>query len=132
MREVQISKTQKLLYPELSYKICGLCFETQNTLGRYLTEKSYADFLEGLLKRDNIVYNREYQIPESFVGEKGRRNVADFFIDGKIIVELKSKQLISREDYFQVKRYLSATGAKLGLLVNFQQQYLRPKRILSS
>lgn len=121
----------KLLYPELSYKLCGLMFETHNALGRYRNEQIYADFFESLLKKENVKYQREYQLPESFEGEAGRRNIADFYIDGKIIIEMKARRVISREDYYQVKRYLAAIGAKLGLIVNFQQKYLQPRRILS-
>lgn len=36
----------KVLYPKLSYEICGLCFDIHNSLGRYLNEKQYCDDLE--------------------------------------------------------------------------------------
>ncbi|MBU3942887.1 hypothetical protein KKA24_02795, partial [Patescibacteria group bacterium] len=50
-----INKTdEKVIYPELSYKICGLCFNIHNQLGKYRNEKQYADALEDLLKENNI------------------------------------------------------------------------------
>lgn len=69
---------EKVLYPELSYRIYGLCYEAHNRLGRYLNEKQYADFLEQLFKVNNINYVREKPLPPSFVGEKERRNIPDF------------------------------------------------------
>ena len=69
-------------------------------------------------------------MPESFDGERARRNIGDFLIEDKIILELKARRIITKDDYFQVKRYLAATNKSLGVLVNFQQLYIRPKRIL--
>lgn len=41
---------EKVIYPELSYKICRICFEVHNELGRYRNEKQYADAFELKLK----------------------------------------------------------------------------------
>ena len=65
-------------------------------------------------------------------GEQGRRNIVDFLIEDKILLELKAKRIISKEDYYQVRRYLESLNLKLGLLVNFRDRYLKPKRILNS
>ncbi len=122
----------KLIFPELSYEITGILFKVHNELGRFLNEKQYGDFVERLLKEKNIEYEREKELPESFNGEQKGRNKVDFVIDNKIILELKSKRIIPREDYYQVKRYLETANFKLGLLVNFRDKYLKPKRILNS
>src|SRR3989344_8783207 len=121
---------EKVIYPELSYKICGLCFSIHNDLGRYRNEKQYADALESLLKENKILYVREFSLPVSFEGEKTRRNIVDFIVDDKIIVELKSREGVLKEDYFQTSRYLITSNKKLGLIFNFRQKYLRPKRVL--
>lgn len=121
----------KVVYPELSYTICGLCFKAHNELGRYRNEKQYADALENILKSANIKYQREAPLPVSFSGEKERRNIPDFIIENKIILDLKAKRLISKEDYFQMKRYLSSYNCKLGLIVNFRQHFLAPRRVVN-
>ena len=121
----------KIIYPGLSYVICGLCFKIHNELGRYKNEKQYADKLEGLLKENNIKYVREKALPKSFKGEKDRRNIPDFVIENKIAIELKARRVIIKEDYFQMKRYLSSSNKRLGIIVNFRQKYLTPKRILN-
>jgi len=122
----------ELLYKELSYKICGLLFETHNNLGRYKNEKQYADYLEGLFKKEAIRYKREYKLPQAFKEEKEGRNICDFIIEGKIVLELKTKTFLDKNDYFQVKRYLSSSNLKLGILVNFRRKYITPKRILNN
>jgi GxxExxY protein len=122
--------SEKIILPELSFKICGLCFDAHNKLGRYRSEASYADAIETLLKEQEIPYKRELRLPPSFEGEREGRNRPDFIIDDKLVLELKTKPIITREDYDQVKRYLAVSGSTLGILVNFRSRYLAPKRVL--
>ncbi len=122
---------KNLIYPELSYIICGLCYHIHNKHGRYKNEKQYADLLEVLLKENEIKYEREKALPASFNGEKHRRNIPDFIVEDKIIIELKAKPFTTKEDYFQLRRYLSSRDKELGLIINFRQKYLYPKRILN-
>lgn len=70
-------------------------------------------------------------LPASFAGERDRRNIPDFIIEDKIIVDLKAKRLTTKEDYFQMKRYLASYNKELGLVVNFRQEYIYPKRVLN-
>lgn len=114
---------QKLIYPELSYLITGICFDIHNSAGRFCREKQYADLFEARLKELKLPYKRELRI-----GKSG--NIIDFIIDGKIIVEFKAKTVIVKEDYFQLQRYLQASGQKLGLLINFHSNFLKPIRVV--
>jgi GxxExxY protein len=115
--------TEKVIYPELSYAITGILFETQNELGNFAREKQYGDLIEQKLKERNISYKREVSISNS-------GNVLDFLIDNKIILELKSVRIFTKENYRQIQNYLQSTGLKLGLLVNFRSKYLKPERIV--
>jgi len=122
----------KLIYPELSYKITGILFTVHNELGRFRNEKEYGDAIEKYLGKFNMNYEREKILPPSFEQELKGRNKIDFLIDNKIILEIKTERLLTRDDYYQTKRYLVALNKKLGLLVNFRDKYLKPKRILNS
>jgi len=115
----------KVIYPEISYTLTGVFFDVHNTIGRYAKERHYGDLIEQLLKDRSIKYCREYLIPET-------NDRVDFLIDEKIVVEIKAKQIITKDDYYQTQRYLHATNTKLGLLVNFRNSYLRPIRVLNS
>ena len=112
-----------LIYPELSYKINGILFSTHNELGQYAREKQYGDVVERLLKRAKHTTQRECRVSDS-------GNIADFIIDNKIDLELKAKRLLTKEDYEQVQRYLQETQLKLGILVNFRNQYIKPVRVV--
>ncbi len=80
--------------------------------------------MEESLKKNRISYRREYLISDG--------NKVDFLIDDKIILDIKSKGFISKEDYFQMQRYLWSSGKELGLIVNFRNSYLKPKRVLNT
>lgn len=122
----------KIIYPELSFKINGILFKTHNTLGRYCSEGQYSDFVEKLLKESKLKYEREKILPPIFDGEKAGRNKVDFLIENEIILEIKSKKIILKDDYYQIKRYLTVLNKKLGILVNFRSSYIYPKRVLNS
>ena len=121
----------KVLYPELSCILNGLCFEVHNKLGRFRNEKQYSGALEKMLQERKIAYVREYELAPSFEGEKKRRNIIDFLIDDQIIIEVKAKPAVTKEDYFQAKRYLASSDKNLAIVVNFRQKHLVPKRVLS-
>lgn len=113
----------KLIYPELSYLIVGACFNTHNELGRYAREKQYSELLEKKFKEISLPCKREYNIKES-------GNIIDFLVEDKIVLELKAKRIITREDYYQIQRYLQILDIKLGFLINFRNRYLKPIRIV--
>jgi GxxExxY protein len=55
---------------------------------------------------------------------------ADFLVDGKIILEIEATTAIIAEHQAQALHYLTATGLRLALLINFGTRSLRFKRII--
>lgn len=121
----------ELILPKLSYQITGLCFHVHNELGRFCSERQYADKLEQQLKEAGIAYQREVEI-NSFSPDAPKGNRADFVIEEQIVVDAKAKKFIVKDDYYQMLRYLQASKLKLGLIVNFRNTYLRPRRVLNA
>ncbi len=113
----------KLIYPELSYNTTGILFTVHNELGSYAREKQYGDRVETLLKEKGFSYKREIAISNS-------GNIVDFIIENKLALELKAKRILTKEDYFQLQRYLQESRLKLGLLVNFRNKYIKPVRVI--
>ncbi len=116
-------QSSKLLYGELSYVVTGLLFKVHNELGAYAREKQYGDLFEECLRSAKLAYARELR-----VGESGNR--VDFVIDNKIVIEMKSKRMLTKSDYEQTQRYLQETQLKLALLVNFRNKYIKPTRVV--
>src|SRR3972149_5608013 len=118
-----MSEINNLIFPKLSYTIVGICFSTHNELGRYCKEKQYSNLLDQKFKEIKIPYKRELSISNS-------GNILDFLIDNKVILEVKAKRVITKEDYVQLQRYLQETKIKLGIIVNFRDKYLKPMRVI--
>ncbi|MCX6761417.1 MAG: GxxExxY protein [Candidatus Moranbacteria bacterium] len=124
----QIKKNVEIIYPELSYTLNGIFFEVHRKTGRFSKEKQYADGIEMGLKEKGLPYKREERI---YKEEKFTRNIVDFIVDDCIVVEIKAKKFITKEDYYQLKRYLISINKSLGLLVNFRDDFIKSKRVLN-
>lgn len=119
---------EDIVLKDLSYQLGGLFFKTRNELGRYRREAQYCQYFEKLLQEHGLGYHREYLIP---VADEAINKV-DFYIADQVLVDFKAKPFITREDYYQMRRYLELAKLKLGIIVNFRQSYLKPKRVLNS
>jgi len=119
----KITVSEKVIYPELSYLINGILFEVKKELGQYAREKQYGDLIEKKLKEKKISYKREIAI-----GDTG--NILDFLIENKIVLELKATRFFTSDNYRQIQNYLQCAQIKLGILVNFREKFLKPKRII--
>ena len=122
-------KEDKIIHKELSYQINGLLFDIHNSLGRFCREKQYCDVFENLLKKQNIPYEREKPLPLEIIGNQFTNKV-DFAINNKLLIDFKAKSIVTKEDYYQMNRYLEASGFDLGLIVNFRNKYLKPIRVI--
>jgi len=116
-------ENSKLIYPEESYELTGILFEVHNELGRYCREKQYCDLIEKKLIERKKEYKREYRVLDT-------GNITDLIFENKIVLEAKAKNSTTKEDYYQIQRYLQATNIKLGFLVNFRDRYLKPIRVV--
>jgi len=91
----------KIIHKELSYRINGLLFKTHKELGRFCRERQYADKFEELLKNTCLKYKREYEL-KKLKPDSPKGNRVDFLIENKIIIDLKTKSFITKEDYYQI------------------------------
>lgn len=121
-------------YPEseLTGKIIGCCMEVHRILGNGFQEVIYQRALSVELNQQKISYSREHEMEIFYKGENiGTRRV-DFFVEGKIMVELKA--IIKLEDVHlaQAINYLEAYNMDIGLLINFGSRSLEFKRVMKS
>jgi GxxExxY protein len=110
----------ELIYREESYAIIGACFEVYKNKGCGFHEPIYHECLEIEFEFQRIPFLSK---PPQSLQYRGRTLVQifnpDFICYDKIIVEIKAVSALTDEHCAQVLNYLSATGCKLGLLVNF-------------
>lgn len=111
---------------ELSKIIVDLCFKVHNRLGPGLFESVYEEILFYELRKAGLLVFRQQGIPviwEEIYLEKGFR--ADLIVENKLLIEIKSVELLSPLHFKQVQTYLKLTELKLGLLVNFNESLIK-------
>lgn len=114
-------------YKELTHTIIGAAMEVHQVLGNGFQEVIYQRALAIELVERNIRFSREHEMNIECKGhEIGTRRV-DFFIEDKIMVELKA--LIDLEDVHlaQAMNYVEAYNMEIGLLINFGSKSLQFK-----
>ncbi|MFN6087955.1 MAG: GxxExxY protein [Cyclobacteriaceae bacterium] len=111
---------------ELSKIIVHSCFKIHSELGPGLLESVYEELLSYELKKQNLNFSRQQGIPVVYENVKldlGFRS--DIIVENKVIVEIKSVELIAPVHQKQLLTYLRITGIKLGLLVNFNEALIK-------
>ena len=119
------------MHEELTHKIIGCSMEVHKALGNGFQEVIYQRALEIEMGFQGLPFEREKELPIFYRGQNiGTRRV-DFFVDGKVMVELKA--IIELEDVHlaQAKNYLEAYKMEVGLLVNFGAKSLQFKRLIN-
>jgi GxxExxY protein len=107
--------------------------EVHRTLGCGFLEPVYQEALNIELKKRDIPFRREVELPVYYKGEQLNVSYrADFICFDTVIVELKALSQISGVEISQVLNYLKATGFCVGLLLNFGAKSLQQRRFVFS
>ncbi len=115
-----------------TYRVIGAAMSVHAELGMGFLEAVYGDALAIELEKRHIPFEREKAIHIMYKGQKlNHYYVADFLCYDNIIVELKAVEQLQTIHMAQVLNYLSATGFKLALLINFGEKSLKYKRIVN-
>ncbi len=118
-----------MLHEELTKRIIGCAMEVHNRLGNGFQEVIYQRALQIEMNLAGLAFAREMEMTIFYrEAEIGTRRV-DFFVEGKVMVELKA--LIKLEDVHlaQAMNYLEAYKMEIGLLINFGAKSLEFKRV---
>lgn len=116
-------------HEELTHKIIGCAMEVHNHLGNGFQEVVYQRALSIEMNIQGLDHKREKEMSLQYKGYNiGTRRV-DFFVEEKIMVEIKA--IIQLEDVHlaQAMNYLEAYNMEIGLLVNFGGKSLDFKRV---
>ena len=127
----ELANKKKLIYPELSYKLVGVLFKVHSKLGPKYQEKYYQRAIEIELKNQKIPFEREKMVKLEYEEEGIGKYFIDFVVDDKIALEVKAADYFKRDFTFQVLGYLNSANLKLGIIVNFNSDRLRYKRIVN-
>ena len=119
-------------YPEseLTGKIIGCAMEVHRILGNGFQEVIYQRALAIEMASQGISFSREHEMDILYKGQQiGQRRV-DFFVEGKVMVEIKAIVQLEDVHLAQAINYLEAYGLEVGLLINFGNTSLQFKRVM--
>ena len=105
---------------EIGDIIIDTAVNLHKNLGSGLLESVYEVILTKLLMKKGLLVQRQVAIPIEFEDEhfdEGFR--VDIFVEGKVIIELKSVDKIHDAHKKQLLTYLKLTNTKLGYILNF-------------
>lgn len=121
----------KYKYSELTSKIIGCAMEVHNHLGNGFQEVIYQRALDIEFIIQGINAQREYVMPLFYKKQDiGSRRV-DFFVEEKVMVEIKAIKELEDVHLAQAINYLEAYNLEVGLLINFGQTSLQFKRVMN-
>jgi GxxExxY protein len=116
----------ELEYNNISNKIIKAAIEVHKELGAGLLESVYEYCLLEELKRMGLSAKRQVQLPLCYKGNQlDKEFVIDVLVEDKIVLELKSVEIILPIHEFQLLTYLKLSDKKLGLLINFNVLQLK-------
>ncbi len=122
----------ELKFKEITEKIIGAAMRVHAALGNGFQEVIYQRALEIELQESGLKFARELSIPVYYKGRCiGERRV-DFFVEDKIMVEIKAIIRLENVHLAQAKNYLEAYNMEVGLLINFGAISLEFKRTENS
>ena len=119
---------------EVAKIVLNSAFKVHTALGPGLLESVYEGALAHELRSQGLVVTRQMAIPVIYNGvalEEGFR--ADLIVQGKVIVELKSLDIVPPVAYKVLLTYLRLADIRLGLLINFGEEHLKDgiKRVVN-
>jgi GxxExxY protein len=104
----------------IATEVIGAAIEVHRILGPGLLESAYHDCLSHELKLRNVSFETEVPLAVEYKGLiVGQAYRADFLVEQKVLVELKTVDVLQPVHKAQLLTYLRLSKRKLGLLINF-------------
>ncbi len=108
------------LHQELTHKIIAAAIEVHKNLGPGLLEVAYRLCLGLELENQGLKFQTEVDIPLLYKNRKINHCFRlDFIVEEKVILELKSTEVLLPVHEAQLLTYLRLSDIPLGLLINF-------------
>ncbi len=114
---------------DLTFKVIGAMIEVHKTLGPGFIEKVYHRAMEIELAERGIRFDTEKEVHLKYKGKPIGTHRIDLLIEDELVVELKTVETLHKKHYAQVRSYVKALGRQVGLLANFSDFTLDPRRV---
>lgn len=120
------NKEIPLLEKELTNRIVGAAIEVHKALGPGLLESAYQLCMAHESTLQKMPFEQQVPLKVQYKGielDGGYR--LDFIFDKRVILEIKTVEVVLPVHEAQLLTYLKLTGIRVGLLINFNVPVLR-------
>lgn len=115
----QSEPRRQIVERELSYRVVNAFLEVYNALGPGFLESVYANALVLALRKRGIGVALEVPIKVFFDGVVVGMHRLDMLVENRIVVELKSTEILAKMTLRQTRSYLAAANLELGIILHF-------------
>jgi len=123
----------KLLFKDETYQVIGACIKVHKNLGKGFEDCVYKEAIAHELSKAEVPFEKQKQLSIYYNGNKLNSHfVADFVCFDKIIVEIKSLNILDPVIKKQTINYLRSTNFEVSLLVNFGENKLTWERFINT
>jgi GxxExxY protein len=105
-------------------RIIGCAIEVHRHLGPGLFEATYESALCVEMGLAGLRFERQMALPILYKGQTVGDFRLDLLVENSVVVEVKAVERLDAVFEAQVLTYLRATGARVGLLINFNSRML--------
>lgn len=116
-------------YEELTGKIIGCAMKVHTVLGNGFQEIIYQRALAIEMTLAGLSFEAEKEMKIYYRGHQVGTRRSDFFVEEKIMIEIKAKSNLDDVNLNQAMNYLEAYNMEIGLLINFGSKSLQFKRV---
>ena len=110
---------------ELVQRTIGACIAVHEQLGPGLLEGIYVRAVAAELSSRAIRFERERSFPVYYRDAIIGHHRIDLLIDGQVVIEVKTVERFLPVHVAQVIGYLRVSRTRIGLLMNFNAEFLR-------
>lgn len=117
------------LEDQLTKRVIGCVIRVHQELGPGFLESVYRRALVIELRQSGLAVQVEKEVAIYYKGELVGIHKLDLLVEDRLILELKTVEVLCRANYAQVRSYLKATGLQRALLVNFALEKADYRRV---
>jgi GxxExxY protein len=122
------NKVEDFLYERETYLIRNACYNVWKEFGGAFKESVIDKALDVELAANGLKIESQKRINIHYKGEKVGVYIPDKIVNNKVLIELKCKPFLTKENKRQFWLYLKGSEYKLGLLINFSPKRVEIKR----
>jgi len=117
-------------HAQLTFAIIGCAMEVLNGLGAGLHEKPYENALMVEFGLKGLACDQQRNFPVTYKGVKVGEYIPDMIVAAAVVVDAKVIERITDVERGQMMNYLSITGLRIGLIINFRRPKLEWERVI--